>query len=303
MTDDLDPQAPPDPETGLTPEATPEPTADAAPEASPDPAADAEATAVAADLGEPEPEGSFSIGAVVGPFFNAIVAPKECWAALDAKPMLSIWIMVWIAVFSTGMAIYNMPIMQRIMVESARVGTLARGADVTPEQLQQAQDIMMMWGRVAAYGSSIMLLVMIAIIALVIWVLGAIMGGAGVTFGRAFGVAAAAAVIRPFLYSIYATVILNMNPPTIRRPEDAATITPTLGLDLVLSGPDTPVWLHAILARVDLFLLWYAVLIVTGCVGVMKLSKGQGITVATILWLFGTVFAVGFAWLQTFAGG
>ncbi len=300
MTDDLDPQAPPDPEPDLTPEATPEPTADAAPEASPDPAADAEATAVAADLGEPEPEGSFGIGAVFGPFLNAIVAPKECWAALDAKPMLSIWIMVWIAVFSTGMAIYNMPIMQRIMVESARVGMRA---DVTPEQLQQTQDIMMMWGRGAAYGSSIVLLVMIAITALVIWVLGAIMGGAGVTFGRAFGVAAAAAVIRPFLYSIYATVILNMNPPTIRRPEDAATITPTLGLDLVLSGPDTPVWMHAFFARIDLFLLWYAVLIVTGCVGVMKLSKGQGITVATILWLFGTLVAVAGAWVQTLVSG
>ena len=287
MTDDLDPQAPSEPTADVTPE----------------PTADAEATPDHNDLVEPEPEGPSGMGAVVGPFFNAIVAPKECWAALDAKPMLSIWIMVWIAVFSTGMAIYNMPIMQRIMVESARVGMLARGADVTPEQLQQTQDIMMMMGRVAAYGSSIMLLVMIAITALVIWVLGAIMGGAGVTFGRAFGVAAAAAVIRPFLYSIYATVILNMNPPTIRRPEDAATITPTLGLDLVLSGPGTPVWMHAFFARIDLFLLWYAVLIVTGCVGVMKLSKGQGITVATILWLFGTLVAVAAAWVQTLASG
>ncbi len=79
-------------------------------------------------------------------------------------------------------------------------------------------------------------------------------------------------------------------------------MTPTLGLDLVFSGPDTPVWMHAFFARLDLFLLWYAVLIVTGCVGVMKLSKGQGITVATILWLFGTVFAVGGAWLQTLIG-
>ncbi|MCH7825879.1 MAG: YIP1 family protein [Acidobacteria bacterium] len=246
---------------------------------------------------------AFSIGAAFGPFFNVIVAPKECWAALDVKPMLSIWIMVWIAVFSTGMAIYNMPITQRVLVESARASLRAQGSEMTAEQLQGAQEIMMMIGAFLAYLSSIMLLVMIAGTALVIWVLGAIMGGTGVTFGRAFGVAAAAGVIRPFLYSIYATVILNMNPPVIRRPEDATTMAPTLGLDLVLSGPDTPVWLHAFFARVDLFLLWYAVLIVTGCVGVMKLSKGQGITVATILWLFGTVFAVGFAWLQTSAGG
>ncbi len=287
MTDDLDPQGPPDPPA----EPTPEPTADTG------------ATADYHDLVESESEGSFSIGAVFGPFLNAIVAPKECWAALDAKPMLSIWIMVWIAVFSTGIAIYNKPMTQRVMVESTMATLRAQGSEISPEQLQQMQENMMMFGSVLTYLSSIILLVIIAITALVIWVLGAIMGGSGVTFGRAFGVAAAAAVIRPFLYNIYATVILNMNPPVIRRPEDAATMTPTLGLDLVLSGADTPVWLHLIFARVDLFLLWYAVLIVTGCVGVMKLSKGQGITVATILWLFGTLLAVGGGLLQSLGAG
>ena len=287
MTDDLDPQAPLEPTADVTPE----------------PAADAEATPDHNDLVEPEPEGPSGMGAVVGPFFNVIVAPKECWAALDAKPMLSIWIMLWIAVLSTGMAIYNMPIMQRIMVESTTATMRARGSEISPEQLQQTQDMMTFVGQIFAYAESIMLLLMIAITALVIWVLGAIMGGAGVSFGRAFSVAAAAAVIRPFLYSIYVTVILNMNPPVIRRPEDASTIAPTLGLDLVLSGADTPVWLHVIFARVDLFLLWYAVLIVTGCVGVMQLSKGQGITIATIQWLFGTLFAVAGALLQGLGAG
>lgn len=301
MTDDLDPQAPPDPPADVTPE--PAADAEGAPEAAADAEASLERVAGAETTADPESAGSFSISAVFGPFLNAIVAPKDCWRALDAKPMLSVWIMVWIAVFSTGMAIYNMPITQRILVESTMVTLRAQGSEISPEQLQRMQENMMLFGSILAYLSSIFLLVMIAITALVIWVLGAIMGGAGVTFGRAFGVAAAAAVIRPFLYTIYATVILNMNPPVIRRPEDAATMTPTLGLDLVLSGPDTPVWMHAFFARIDLFLLWYAVLIVTGCIGVMKLSKGQGITVATILWLFGTVIAVGGAWLQTFAAG
>ena len=293
MTDELDPEVTPAPDADA-------PSADAADAPSAD-AADAPSVPdgpSVADVEEPS-----GMGAVIAPFFNAIVAPKECWAALDAKPILSVWIAVWIMVFSTAMAIYNLPLTQRVMVQSTVAALRAQGNEIPPEQLDSMRQNMMMVGSIFAYGSAVFLLIMIAISALAIWVMGALLGGAGVTFSRAFGVAAAAAVIRPLLYGLYATIILAMNPPEIRRVEDATTMTPTLGLDLVLSGADTPVWLHAIYARVDLFLLWYAVLIVTGCVGVMKLSKGQGITIATILWLLGTMLAVGGVWVQSLNAG
>ncbi len=240
--------------------------------------------------------------AMVGPFFNAILAPAQTFKAIDARPALAWWIVAWIAVLSTILAVINLPITRRVMVAATRAQLLASGQEVSPEQLQQMASTMSTFGTVAAYASSVFVVLMIALTALVLWVLAAIMGGKGATFARAFGVAAAAAVIRPFLYSIYVTIILNLNPPEIRRPQDASTMTPTLGLDLLLAGPDTPVWLTVIYQRIDLFNLWWMALIVIGSMAVLKLSKGQGIAAAVVLWLLGTLFAVAGAVLGSLGG-
>jgi len=256
-----------------------------------------------ADDSQPQVEAPSGAAAIVGPFFNAIVAPAQTWEALDAKPILSMWIVLWIAVFSTAMSIYSLPISQRIMAQSTIAAQRAQGQEFTPEQMQQTVDVMATVATVFAYASSVLMLVIIAFTALLIWVLASIMGGTGTTYGRAFAVAAGAAVIRPLVYSVYATVILNMNPPEIRRPQDAATIAPTLGLDLLLVGPDTPLWLTAIYQRVDLFQLWWLVLVVSGSMAVLKLKKGQAITLGAILWVAGTLFAVAMAMLQGLNAG
>lgn len=268
-----------------------------------DPGAGAPETATAGAPGGLHPEVEVPTGAAAffGPFFNAILAPAQTFRALDAKPALAWWIVAWIAVLSTILSVINLPITQRVMVAVTRAQLQASGRELSAEELQQAAQGMATFGTIAAYASSVFVVLMIAVTALVLWVLASIMGGKGATFGRTFGVAAAAAVIRPFLYSVYVTIILNMNPPEIRRPQDAATMTPTLGLDLVLAGPDTPVWLEVIYQRIDLFNLWWMALIVMGSMAVLKLSKGQGIAAAVVIWLLGTLIAVGGALLQGLA--
>ncbi len=255
----------------------------------------------APDDSRPEAEGPTGAAAIFGPFFNAILAPAQCWEALDARPKLAAWIVVWIAVFSTVMAVINLPITQQIVVQSAVATQRAAGQEISAEQVQRMAGWMTTGVTVAAYASSLLILALIAFTALIIWVLASIMGGTGTTFGRAFGVAAGAAVIRPFLYGIYASVILNMNPPEIRRPEDAATMTPTLGLDLLLAGPDTPVWLNVIYQRIDLFNFWWLALIVSGSMAILKLRQGQAITLAGLMWLVGTLFAVAMGMMQSLA--
>ena len=255
-----------------------------------------------AEGGVPGVEAPSGAAAWFGPFFNAILAPAQTWEALDAKPSLSVWIIVWIMVLSTVMAVVNLPITQQIMVQSTRAAIRAQGQDMSPEQLQQMNDNMMTFGSIIAYGSSLFILLGIALIGLMIWVLAALMGGKGATSGRAFGVAAAAAVIHPLIYSVYASIILNMNPPEIRRASDASTVAPTLGLDLVLAGSDTPAWLEVLYQRIDLFSLWWGVLVVSGCMALMKLRKGQGITVAAIIWLFFTAIAMLGALAQGLSG-
>jgi len=256
----------------------------------------------AGDHGGAEPEGPSGAGAIFGPFMQAVVAPSQCWEALEAKPKLAAWIIVWIAVFSTALAVINLPITNQVMVATAQAQMRASGAEMTPEQVQQQTQPMVGIGKYLAYGSSVLMIVIIAIVALAIWVLAAIMGGKGATFGKAFGVAAAAAVVKPVLHSVYVTVILQMNPPEIRRVEDVSAMTPTLGLDLILSGPDTAPWLNAIFMRVDLFSLWWMALVVSGSMALLKLSKAQAITVAAVLWLFGTLLAVIGAFAQGLTG-
>ena len=78
-------------------------------------------------------------------------------------------------------------------------------------------------------------------------------------------------------------------------------MVPTLGLDLILAGPDTPVWLEVLMQRIDLFSLWWAYLIVAGSVAVLKLRQGQAIIVAALIWLLFTLFAMGGALVQGLA--
>lgn len=250
----------------------------------------------------PDVEAPSGAGAMFGPFLNAIFAPAEAFRALDAKPKLAFWVVLWVAVAGTVMAVINLPITQQVMVQTTRAQMRASGQDVSAEQLQNMADTMTTFGTVAAYASAVFVVLSIAIIALLLWVLASVMGGKGSTFLRAFGVASVAAVIHPTLYSIYASVILNMNPPEIRRAQDASTIAPTLGLDLILAGPDTPAWLEVLMQRIDLFSLWWGFLIVTGSMAILKLRKGQAITATVLIWLFFTLIAMAGALAQALAG-
>ncbi len=246
--------------------------------------------------GEEAPSGA---GAIFGPFFNAILGPADCWRALDARPLLGIWIALWVGAFQTVLAIINLPISRQAMIAVARSSMQAQG-EVTAEQLQQTTGMMTMIATISAYAGVLFILLMIAVVALTIWLLATMMGGEA-TFGRSFALASAAAVIKPLLYSVYVTIILQINPPEIRRAEDIQEMTPTLGLDLLVSliwGPDTPAWLNAVFMRVDLFSLWWMVLIVSGSMALLKLSRGKGITLGAILWAFGTLFAMLGAFFQ-----
>lgn len=255
-------------------------------------ASEPEAEPVDVDKIGVETEGPSGVGAVFGPFMQAIVAPAQCWEALKAKPMLAIWIVVWIAVFTTGLSIVNLDITNQVMVATAQTQMRAAGAEITPEMARQQTETMVIFGNIIAYTSGILTIVFLALTALVVWVLAAIMGGKGASFGNAFAVAAAAGTIKPLLNSIYVTVIMQMNPPEIRRPEDIAAMTPTLGLDLILSGPDTAPWLNAVFQRIDLFSIWWIAVLASGAAALLKLSKGQGIAIGVVIWLIGTLLAM-----------
>ena len=250
-----------------------------------------------------EAEGPSGLGAIVGPTINAIVAPAKCWQALDTKPKLAIWIFVWVAVISTILGIWNLPITTQAVTSTTEYALRAQGRDMSPEDLQRAVSITLVMVKVMAYGgATVILFLMMLFLALLMWLGASVMGGSA-RFSRSFGLAAAGAVIHPLVYGLYASIIIHMNVPEIRRPQDMALLTPTVGPHLLFDAADTPAWLYALLLRVDLFNLWWVVLVAGGAQVLLRLKKGAAITLSVGIWLLTTVIAVLLAMLQGLNAG
>jgi hypothetical protein len=69
----------------------------------------------------------------------------------------------------------------------------------------------------------------------------------------------------------------------------------------LLAPADAPVWMTALLARIDLFSLWSLILLAVGFRVVAGLSKGASAAIVALLWLFWIGLMVGLTMLG-FAG-
>lgn len=230
--------------------------------------------------GADSPSGFFAT--VLKPTLDAVVAPRNCWRALDDRPALAAWIVVWVAVLTTVIGFYNLPLTQQAWMVSARAGIEAQGEAVTEERLQEIEpDIARMATLFTGLGW-IFVVVQLLIFALIVWIGASLLGGEP-SFRRSFAVVAAASVIYPLLYSVYAALVLRMDPPEIRRPEDVAELQPSAGLDLLFAGVDLPAWADVLLRQAGVFHVWWIVLVASGCAALLKLSKGKGAAIAIVI--------------------
>lgn len=216
---------------------------------------------------------------------NALVSPARCWEVLDARPLLSLWNLLWVSLLVTVLGIVNLPLtlrgMEAMMVYSAR----SQGREMPPEQLEQMRQTME-WGmRIFAWvGTPVFIALNVLFMTLLIWFAAAVLGGS-TRFSRSFAVASSAALVHPLLAMAYSTLILQLDPPEIRRPEDMVRMMPSAGADLLFGGADLPVWLSALLMRVDLFNIWWIALVASGTAALLGLRKGQGIAVGVGIWV------------------
>ncbi|MFQ5743688.1 MAG: hypothetical protein ACE5HV_08890 [Acidobacteriota bacterium] len=241
------------------------------------------------------------LGAIFGPTINALLAPSRCWQVLEARPVLSIWIVAWVSVVSTVLAFVNLPITKQATLAIARSSMQARGGDISAEQLQQTQRAMETGINFVAYLTPVFIVVLMSLMALLLWVGASLMGGSS-RFPRSFGLAAGAAVVHPTLLSVYATIILHLNPPEIRRPADMALMAPTVGPHLFFTQADLPVWLMTLLTHMDLFNIWWVAMVAMGAVVMLRLSKAQGVTLGLLTWGLTTGLAMLMATLGASSG-
>lgn len=233
------------------------------------------------------------------PTLDAVVAPRRCWRTLDDRPARAAWIVVWVAVLTTVIGFYNLPLTQQAWMAGAQIGIEAQGEEATQERLDEMKPGLDRMATLFTGLSWIFIVIQLLIFALIVWIGASLLGGEP-SFRRSFAVVAAGSVIHPLLYSAYAALVLRMSPPEIRRPEDFSELQPSAGLDLAFAGVDLPTWAEVLLQQVGVFHVWWIVLVASGCVALLKLSRGGGAAVAIVIaalsagaQLLGTLFRPG----------
>lgn len=252
--------------------------------------------AVGDGSGDGPSDGPGWLATAVKPTFDAIFDPKSCWRVLDDRPVRAVWIFVWVAVAVTALGAYNLPLTEQMLVANARAGFEAPGqvaaegeeAAAARERVERTAET---WGKLFVGLSPVFVLAQLLIFAGILWA-GAAMTGSTASFGRSFGVVAAAAVVYPVLYTVYATVVLSNDPPEIRGPEDAVHLQPSAGLDLLFGAADLPAWADALLKQVSLFNVWWIVLVASGSAALLRISRAKGATLAIFIAVISAIPAV-----------
>ncbi len=236
---------------------------------------------------------------VLGPTINAIFAPGHAYDVLDKRPLASLWILLWVTAAMIGLAFVNLDVSKQF----ARVGIIEsmtnRGQDVDPEQIAQMVRTFERFAAVGAVAQTLFVLLVVLIVAVVIWAGATILGGS-TKFSRATAVASVAAVVHPLLFTAYVGFNWWLSPPEVRRLADVADAVPTLSLDLILGSPEMSLTMRTFLMRVDLFNLWWIILVTIGCERLLRLKRGGAVGLAMTIWL---VMATAGALMAGFGAG
>ena len=241
-----------------------------------------------------EPEELRGVAAIFGPFVNALFAPGRAFDALQQRPMLALWILLWTMVSILLLSTQTVDITRQI----GRVGFIEQAAQGTMDAEQMTRVVERI-DRMAPYLAllgNVFFAIMVALISLLIWIGSTLLGGSS-KFGGAFGVASVASVAHPLVSTCFTVLVWDMKPPEIRRMSDVAEAVPTLGLDTFLGGLDVSAAVRTLLQRVDMFNIWWIVLVALGCERLMALRRGQGTIIGIVIWALAALFSAFVAWM------
>lgn len=228
--------------------------------------------------------GPRGLAAVFGPTVNAIFAPAQAFEALEARPLLALWILLWVIVVMSAVSLLNVDV-QRQFMRVGFVESMAQGdQQMDAEQARRVLETMDRWAPAIGILQNLVLVLLVLVITVMLWA-GASMLGGSARFGNAFAVAAVASVIHPALAGMYMSLVWAMDPPQIRRMADIPSAVPTLGLDLLVGNEGMSMMARTFLMRIDLFNAWWVVLIVIGAGMLLRVKRNAAIALALTIWM------------------
>lgn len=216
-------------------------------------------------------------------FRDVILEPSATFEDVGRRPKVLVPLLILCAA-TIVISYFLMP----LYAELQELG-LAR-QEMTDEQREQAQRMMENFKWVGLVFAPVSVVVITAFFALIFWAWGAVSGARNATFKIAFTALVYSGVIY-VLQSIAQAIVVQ-----VKGAEQVALEggPPTFGLALFLERGDMGRWLWGLLASVNFFAIWSAVVVAIAGVYALKMSKGSAYAFAVVMWFIGALMFAAF---------
>ena len=193
------------------------------------------------------------------------------------QALLVMVILASILFFATKTAMA--PIMDAEMAKGM-AGALKANPNMTPEQIESAKNI---GAKFASIGFVVIVLIAPFILGTVVWLAARVVGGA---LGFAQGITVATFAMYPRLVEAIVNAIQAL---LMDESKLTSRLSVSLGLGRLLDPATTNAYLLVLAGRIDVFTLWATALIAIGIKVVAKVSTGQAVGAAAIVWFIGAI--------------
>lgn len=222
---------------------------------------------------------------------GVLVAPQPTFRSLAERPSWLPPLLILLVLFLAVQVLMS----QKIDMEAVMREAMERQEQPIDEE--QIERIAAIQGKVGIACNAVAFPAGLALVALFFWGLATLAGGE-IGFLRSLAVTVHG--LMPSAVSSLLTIPVILGREEIDVSEAQSGL---LASHLAVFAPaDAPVWLTALLARVDLFSLWSLVLLAIGFRVVGGLSKGASAAIVLVLWLLWIGLMVGLT-AMGFAGG
>jgi hypothetical protein len=209
---------------------------------------------------------------------DVVLAPSATFEDVRERPRWLVPLIV-VALATLVASFFMMPLYE----EMQRAAMMAR--DMTPEQREQALRQMESFKYVGLAFGPILVAVISALIGLLFWGWAAISGARDAQYKVAFTAIVYTGVIGVLQLIAQAIVV------ALKGAEQVAGEggPPTFGLALFMERGEMPGILWGLLASVNFFAIWTAILIAIAGIHAMRMGKGAAYAFAAAMWLLGAV--------------
>jgi hypothetical protein len=209
---------------------------------------------------------------------DVVFAPSATFEDVRERPRWLVPLIV-VALATLIASFFMMP----LYGEMQRVALAAR--DMTPEQREQALRQMESFKYVGLAFGPIMVAVISALIGLLLWGWAAISGAREPQYKVAFTAIVYTGVVGVLQLIAQSIVVALKGAEQVAREGGP----PTFGLALFMERGDMPGILWGLLASVNFFAIWTAIIVAIAGIHAMRMGKGPAYAFAAAMWVLGAI--------------